>query len=233
MTYIVLTAPVYFTCTLILTLNPFIALISALGGGIFTIDLGSIASHIGYFFIKDYNIYTYIIVLIVVGLQECLASIFIKFFTPATFISFYICMLRKDNNKSIAINNFFSNAYTKCFIIYNIVGSFIAVTFASYFYSIPIRSQMLEKKYPSIYYMFCRNYLTSGLSILDNDEFLTKPIVYIIAVIGHILSSLIASVYIYLKNKSWTDVLKVNLFLTISSILLAILSYITNSFIMS
>lgn len=57
MTYIVLTAPVYFTCTLILTLNPFIALISALGGGIFTIDLGSIASHIGYFFIKDYNIY--------------------------------------------------------------------------------------------------------------------------------------------------------------------------------
>ena len=227
--YLLITAPVYFTYTLINTKNPFLSIMNMLGAGIVTIDLKytiPILREVIYesgFSIKLF--YTPLILLYLSVVVVPFVSIS-KFVNIGTLPSIWLLLMSRYVSFKAFIKYLTENIYLKYFITYSILSSLVTN------FILPMSAINSLKDYISTTdYNTYSLYLQGGLSMLNNKVFVSNFEPMCIAIVVHLIVVSVCSLRMYLKCKSTKVVIKANILLHTLIVSLTLCAYITNTFI--
>lgn len=221
--YLIIVAPMYFTFTLTMTKNIFMSIFSMFGGGLITLDFALVFDCV-----KQFIYYPHIVtfaILFMISASLCII-LPLKVLTPGTIISVLVFIRLKTNNHITTFKNkITSNIYIVTFVIYNILSSLIVALTTSY----DTFNLSTDRGLYYINLVYC--YLIGGIGLLNNKYFILEHMI-ITALISHMLATIICSIYVYVKTKSLSSVLKVNLFLLVTVVALTIGSYVLNTFVL-
>lgn len=223
--YIILTSLACFIYTFTYTRNPFIALMSSLGGGVASIDLsyifyiiGSLVSGVGY------EIIVYIIVNVAwIPYLQVIKYLNIGILPILLYIIFY-----KKYRLGKYMSKLYNNIYINYCISYITLSTFIVNLY--WFTFIADDRIKLVDTIPVQFVEFYRTsyYLQGGLLMLNNKILLFDINSLIIATMSHIMVTTILSILNYHRYKSYKKLIKINLVLHLLIIALTIGAYIVN-----